>query len=203
MLLLRIGEQTDLPQFLADQLVEGIPQQVDHERIRIHDLSARFFEDEDRILGGLEEPPVARLGLSKSMRGHRALGDVADVALDHGLAIDHVRVADELHVDAFALLGLERDVFVADVAFALQLLHRGLALGLVGEETDLPELFPDQFVERVAEQVDDERIRVHDRPRPFFRIEDEDRVLRGLEESAVTRLGRFQGGLLRGLPCHC
>ena len=91
-----------------------------------------------------------------------ALRDVADVALDDGVLPLGVDVADELHVDLRAGLGLERQVFVADVALLLQLLHRGLAGLRVLEQADLPQLLAQQFGVFVAQQLVEERIGVRD-----------------------------------------
>ena len=65
-------------------------------------------------------------------------------------------------------------------------------------KNDLQKLLPDQFIERIAEQIDYERIGILNRSGPFLGVEDEDRILRGLEEPAVARFGRFQSGLARG-----
>ena len=60
------------------------------------------------------------------------------------------------------VLRFERQVLVADVAVALQPVERRFALLDVAEQSDLPQLLADQFLERVAEEVDDEGIGVDD-----------------------------------------
>jgi hypothetical protein len=93
-----------------------------------------------------------------------------------------------------AVLGLERHILVTDVAVLLEALHRRLTLLLVGEKADLPELLPHQLVERVAEEIDHEGIGVDDLPVRF--LEDEDGILRCLEQPPVALLRRFEWRLL-------
>ena len=51
--------------------------------------------------------------------GFFALGDVADVALDHAEVVHLIDVADELHVDPASIGGFQRLVFVANVLLLL------------------------------------------------------------------------------------
>src|ERR1035441_72678 len=62
---------------------------------------------------------LAAVGLEFFLRPP-AFRDVADVALHHPVAIDLIDVADKLHVDGLAGAGFQRQVFVADIGFALQ-----------------------------------------------------------------------------------
>jgi len=54
-----ILEQTDLKQFLADQLVTRIAQQLGHERIGIGDLAGVRVEHQDAVMGGFKQAAVA------------------------------------------------------------------------------------------------------------------------------------------------
>src|SRR5689334_21146185 len=56
-----ILQQTYLEQFLPEELVMGAPQEFRHEGIRVHNLSRPRINEEDTVLGSLEEPPVTIL----------------------------------------------------------------------------------------------------------------------------------------------
>ena len=53
--------------------------------------------------------------------GTLALGDVTDVALDHFGLADAIHVTDEFNVDEAPVMGLKRQVLVADIFLLLQL----------------------------------------------------------------------------------
>ncbi len=75
---LDVLEQPDFPEFLAQQLVERVAQQVAQERVRVDNLAGVAIEDQDRILGRLKEPAVANLGSPQCDFRPPALGDVLD-----------------------------------------------------------------------------------------------------------------------------
>jgi hypothetical protein len=60
-----------------------------------------------------------------------ALGDIADIALNHLSSILDVNVADELHFSALSVLGFQRQVLIADILSALQVRESGLRRGNV------------------------------------------------------------------------
>ena len=114
--------------------------------------------------------------------------------------IDQVDVADELHLPVLAPLGLQREILVADVFLALQFLEGDLAGGDVLERADLPEPPAQQLGVGVPEHLLQVRIAVGDLPR--LRVQDEDAVLRGLEETAIADFRGFQRLLdLQALGC--
>ena len=49
-----------------------------------------------------------------------ALGDVADVALDHVFVARFIHVADKFHGDVPAIARFQRQIFIADIAVFLQ-----------------------------------------------------------------------------------
>ena len=116
-----------------------------------------------------------------------AVADVADVALDDGVVVFLVDVADEFDGDAAAGVISEGEVFVADVAVAHGVFH-GAFTGLgVGKDADFPEFLADEMFFGEAEEVEDEGIDVFD----FggCGVEDEDAVVSGFEEPAVAVFG--------------
>ena len=116
-----------------------------------------------------------------------AFGNVPNVAL-YDLALIHlVDVADKFDLDPLSLLGLERQIFVANITLRLQLTESGPALCLISEETDLPEFLADEFFLRITQHLFDERIGIEDFPSDG--IEDEDGILGGFEEPAIASLG--------------
>ena len=111
--------------------------------------------------------------------------------LDHPLVPDGVHVADELHLDAPAVVRPQRQILVADVPFLLERPERHLIRLDVVEQADLPQLLPDQLVAGVAEQGGQERVRV-EHP-SGHRVDQQDAVLGRLEQAAVADLGEGQG----------
>ena len=94
-----------------------------------------------------------------------ALGDVADVALDDIVAVYRVNVADKFHLDKMTVLGLERQVFVANIFFVLQC-SKGIFASLnIPERTDFPELLIYKLVARVTQHVNQKRIDILNRSR--------------------------------------
>src|ERR1700730_3467381 len=75
-----------------------------------------------------------------------AFSDIAYVALNNLLVAFHVDVADELHLSDLPPFGFERQVFVAEIAFRLQLSKCILARLLSTEQTDFPKLLAQKFV---------------------------------------------------------
>src|SRR5580765_1619280 len=71
-----ILEEANLPQFLAHQLVLPVPQRLLDKRIGVLNSSGDGIHDEDSILGGFKEPPIASLG-NRDGGGHLpAFGNV-------------------------------------------------------------------------------------------------------------------------------
>jgi hypothetical protein len=73
------------------------------------------------------------------------ISDVADVALYNLMSILFIHVADKLHIPKLSVCGLQRQVFVTEVACSLQLFERLLARLLVTEETDFPKLLSQEL----------------------------------------------------------
>ena len=138
--------------------------------------------------------PAARVrlvGLPHLLLGPLPRGDVADVALDDHLVVDVIDVADELHFHVPSILGFERQILVPDIPLLLQFSKRGPARVDVPEQADIPEVLAQQFGARIAQQVQQERVRVGNRP--GVRIEDEDAILGRLEEPPKPDFGSRQG----------
>src|ERR1700736_56536 len=106
-------------------------------------------------------------------------GDIADVALDHFGWADKVDITDKLHLDLFASLRPERQIFVTDVLLRLQLFEGGLVRCDVFEQADLPELEADYAFERIVEQIEQKWIHIDDLA--AVGVEDREAVLRGSE----------------------
>ena len=71
-----------------------------------------------------------------------ACGDVANVALNDVMAVFRIDVADKLHFAVLSLFGLERQVFVTDIAFLLQFSKSVSASCHIREQADFPEFLP-------------------------------------------------------------
>src|SRR5689334_22986914 len=71
-----------------------------------------------------------------------SISDVADVALYNLLTIFFIDVADKLHVPKLSACGLQRQVFITEIACSLQLFQSLLARLLITEETDFPKFLP-------------------------------------------------------------
>ena len=80
------------------------------------------------------------VGRPEGVLGPLPVGDVADVALDDPGVADVVHVADELDLDAPAVVGPQRQVLVPDVPLLLERPERRLAGLDVAEQADLPQL---------------------------------------------------------------
>src|SRR5688500_19470306 len=119
-----------------------------------------------------------------------ALGNVPNVALNHSPLIHLLDVDHKFHVDPLSLLGLERQIFIANIALRLQLTESGPAFCLISKETDLPEFLADEFFLRITQQLFDERIGIEDFASAG--LEDEDGILGGFEETAISSLGKLQ-----------
>src|SRR5579862_8134984 len=147
--------------------------------------------------GGSCGENLCRQGLSEKTKTRRCflgrdLGflagrDVANVALNDVLTIDLVCVADELDLGTGPSLGFEREILITDVAIRVQPFERRFALVDVVEQTDLPKLLPDELLERVAEQLDDEWVGVDDLA--AVAVENQDGILCRLEEPPIAGLG--------------
>jgi hypothetical protein len=71
-----------------------------------------------------------------------AIGNVADVALNHPLSAYAIDVADKLYLNELACLGLQRKIFITDIFPMLQFPKSSPACFDISEGTDLPEFFP-------------------------------------------------------------
>ena len=127
--------------------------------------------------------------------GQLALRDVPDVALD-GLLIAHVvDVADELDLPVYAVLVLQWQILVANVALFLEFTKGGLALCDVCEQTDLPKASSHELLVGIAQQIAHERIGIFDLP--GVGVENEDAVVSALEDPAIAKLGQLQCTFVR------
>ena len=121
-------------------------------------------------------------------------GDVADVALDHLVAVHQIDVADELHGDLPPIGGFQRHVVVANVPLLLQFREVVLVGDGVLEAAEFPDLLSDHCLVRETQHFDQERIDIHNQFR--LGIEDQNAVLGRLKEPAIAkfrsdqRLGR-------------
>jgi hypothetical protein len=69
-------EEAQLPDLLAEECLAREAQQLDQERIHIDDHSRFGIEDQDGVLGRLEEPAVADLRRAQRLLGPFPFGDV-------------------------------------------------------------------------------------------------------------------------------
>ncbi len=74
-----------------------------------------------------------------------ALGDVANVALNHWPSIDGIDVADKLHRDLPSVFGFKWQVLVADDPFRLQVGKGSLGGYCILKGADFPEFLPYEF----------------------------------------------------------
>ena len=79
-----VPEQADLSEFLAQEFVVLVAQQPAHERVGVDDLARAGVEDEDAVLGRLEEPTIAEFGALHGGVGPPAFGPVLDRQEDEG-----------------------------------------------------------------------------------------------------------------------
>ena len=86
-----VPEEAELPQFLADDLLVRVLEQLGHERVGIYDLLRVDIENEDAVLCGLEQTAIAALGGLKGDLGTLVLGDVLDGEQEQALAAFHRR----------------------------------------------------------------------------------------------------------------
>src|SRR5688572_27909524 len=82
-----------------------------------------------------------------------AFGNVPNVALYYLALIHLVEVADKFDLHSLSLLGLERQIFIANITYRLLLTTTVLALCLISEDSDLPGLYPDKFYLRISQQL--------------------------------------------------
>src|SRR4051794_32242268 len=101
-----------------------------------------------------------------------------------------MRVADELDLDVPSVPGLERQVLVPNISLLLQVSECGQAERDVADQPDIPEMLTQQLRVRIAQQVEQERVRVEDVP--VVRVEDEDAILGGLEEPPISDFGSLE-----------
>ncbi len=130
------------------------------------------------------------VGFSQVVGDVLAVRDVANVALNDSLARDQVDVAHEFDVPLLTPLRFQREILVADVLVVLQLPEGDLALGDIFELADFPERLAQHLVVGVPQHVGEIGVDVGDLS--AFRIQNQDPVFRGLEETAVSKLGFLQ-----------
>src|SRR5918992_2927528 len=110
----------DFPGFPLDLSLVALEteevQGVDNGRERIAELVGKHCQE--LVLPAIEVGKL--LGLS--------IADVPDVALHDPLAVHLIDVADELDLDSELVLGLQRQMMIADVPFPLEFLEGSLAL---------------------------------------------------------------------------
>ncbi len=113
-----ITEDADLPEFLTDEIGEGVTEEVEDEAIGIDDFSGIGIEDEDAVVSGFEETAVADFGGFEETFGCASFGDVVE---DHDDA------------DDFAAIVVDGSGAVVDAAFGLVVRDED---GVVGEADD-------------------------------------------------------------------
>ena len=74
-----VAEQSDLPQLLAQKLLVRVTEQFAHEGVGVRDSPAGGIEDQDAVLGGLEQSSIARLGIDECQFDQL---DVVNVGVD-------------------------------------------------------------------------------------------------------------------------
>jgi hypothetical protein len=92
-----VFENTDLVEFLAQELIQILASEPGHECICVNDSPAFGIEDEDAVLGGLEEPPVPHLGVTQGPFQLLPLGNVSHDHQDGSRSLDAL-VLDSTHV---------------------------------------------------------------------------------------------------------
>src|ERR1043166_5983202 len=94
------------------------------------------------------------LGGRQTLLGPLALRDVANIALDEGVAVVRVTVTHELHLPRLASFGFERQILVADKALRLQFQKSRLVGSFVAQQADFPKLLAHKLPAGVAEELD-------------------------------------------------
>ena len=163
-------------QGLADLVVEFAREVPAFGLLHFHQPAGKHLESLARLL----EFPLGLL----------ALGNVANVALNDFAAVDLINVADKLHVHGPAVAGFQRQVFVTDIGFTLQLPELRLGRFGVFERADLPEFVSQQLLASIAQHIRQERVDIINLP--GARIENQDSVLGGFKQPAVAHFGRLQ-----------
>ena len=111
----------------------------------------------------------------------------ANVALNNLPLFDPVNIAYELNLDLFSVAPSKWKVVVTDIFVLLEFLEGRLIGGDVFELPNLPELAAAEFFKRVIKQIDQKWIHVHDLA--AVGIEDQDSVLSGFKQAAITQFG--------------
>ena len=76
-----IAEDADLPELLADEIGEGVPEELEHEAVGVDDFSRVGVEDENAVVRGFEEAAVAGFGALDEAFPFAAFPFAAPVAL--------------------------------------------------------------------------------------------------------------------------
>src|SRR5450756_546695 len=124
------------------------------------------------------------------LRGERRQMCAADTALNYFAMAHRIEVADELHVDAPPVRGLQRQVFITDVLLLLQFQEVGLVRHDALEEPQVPDVLPKELVAGEPQHLGQECIHVHDHA--GVSIQDQNAVLGSLEQTAIASLRSAQ-----------
>ncbi|OWK34376.1 hypothetical protein FRUB_10347 [Fimbriiglobus ruber] len=81
---LNVTEQADLPEFLPDQIMPGGSEEVGEKRVRVEDAAGVRGDEQDAVLGRLEEAAVTGLGECQGLGRPPPLGRVLDRQQNEG-----------------------------------------------------------------------------------------------------------------------
>src|ERR1700691_1157120 len=118
------------------------------------------------------------------------LRDIANVALNHGLAIFSIDVANHLYIDGASDFAPEWQIFIANIAVSLKFLKCGLRGFYIFEQADLPKRFSDKLLMGVAKQLHQKGIDIGNQSSGC--IEYEDSVLCCLKKTPISNLRVFE-----------
>ena len=119
-----------------------------------------------------------------------ALADIANVALIYDLAIFVIAIGNEFHRRRPSIAVHQRQVFVPDITMLMQFAHRVFARFDILENADLPKLLAQEVLTRMAQQIGQKTVDVNNAA--AFGIEDQNPILRCLEETPIAPLRKSQ-----------
>ena len=105
----------------------------------LHQENAILAPQGRRLGKIIELGSVALFALAERLLGEFAVGDIADIALDHAFVLDGIDVADKFHIHASSITRFERQVLVPDIPLVLQFRKGCFGSSGISKKADLPE----------------------------------------------------------------
>src|SRR4030042_3944994 len=113
--------------------------------------------------------------------------DIPDVVLDNPPVAYTIDVADKLNADCLPLFCFQGQIFIPDIPVSFQLCERFSGKVFILEKSQLPELSADKIRKRVAQHIDDKRVRIDDFS--GIPVKDQNTVLCRFKKTAVPSGG--------------